>query len=111
MITEEELAACEKAVADWIAESSGPFFSAGRRAAGERRDSLAMQYFHALAKTARVALQTTTPRPRSTWHEDFGDVLWWRFPIEEPPYVGSPLDDRWPGHHTHWTPIPIPEAP
>lgn len=68
-------------------------------------------------------------RPLSEWHEDMGAVLWWRFPIEEPPYVGSPLDrgqsvrlrllDRkgdqlaatdacvegWPGYHTHWTPI------
>lgn len=26
------------------------------------------------------------------WHEDHGDVLWFRLPIVEPPYVGSPLD-------------------
>ena len=45
------------------------------------------------------------------WHEDFGDVLWWKFPIEEPPYVGSPLDEKWPGYHTHWTFIPIPQTP
>lgn len=31
-------------------------------------------------------------RPYSEWHEDHGDVLWWRFPVEEPPYVGGPLD-------------------
>lgn len=31
-------------------------------------------------------------RPLSQWSEDDGDVLWWKFPIEEPPYVGSPLD-------------------
>ncbi|QJD87885.1 hypothetical protein [Cohnella herbarum] len=42
------------------------------------------------------------------WHEDYGDVLWWAFPIEEPPYVGSPLDNDWPGYHTHWTGITIP---
>ncbi len=64
------------------------------------------------------------PRPLSEWHEDIGDVLWWRFPIEEPPYVGSPLDmgrnievivdgqsliarvGGWPGYHTHWMPLP-----
>lgn len=45
------------------------------------------------------------------WGEDNGDVLWWKFPIEEPPYVGSPLDANWPGYHTHWTPIAIPEPP
>lgn len=30
--------------------------------------------------------------PATEWHEDHGNVLWWRFPIEEPPYVGTPLD-------------------
>lgn len=25
------------------------------------------------------------------WHEDHGDVLWWKHPVVEPPYVGSPL--------------------
>lgn len=73
------------------------------------------------------------PRPYSDWHEDHGDVLWWRIPISEPPYVGSPLDlgrtmmveiyigteqfefpaqqtGGWPfGDHTRnlwWTPLP-----
>lgn len=73
-------------------------------------------------------------RPLSEWHEDDGDVLWWCFPIEEAPYVGSPLDPGqtvevhahtadgntktmrlmvggWPDYHTHWTPIPKPEPP
>ena len=50
-------------------------------------------------------------RPLEEWHEDYGDVLWWKFPIEEPPYVGSPLDEEWPTYHTHWTPIPIPQPP
>jgi hypothetical protein len=45
------------------------------------------------------------------WTEETGAVLWWRFPVVEPPYVGSPLDDDWPGHHTHWTEIPIPSDP
>ena len=44
-------------------------------------------------------------RPLEEWHEDYGDALWWRFPIEEPPYVGSPLSEDWTGYHTHWTPI------
>lgn len=72
-------------------------------------------------------------RPLEDWHEDIGDVLWWRFPIQEAPYCGTPLDlgqtveitvqahgvDKvmrtnvggWPGYHTHWTTIPIPEQP
>lgn len=32
------------------------------------------------------------PRPFCDWHEERGDVLWWRIPICEAPYVGSPLD-------------------
>ena len=51
------------------------------------------------------------PRPLEEWGEDYGDVLWWTFPIEEPPYVGSPLDENWPGYHTHWTPIIVPQPP
>lgn len=52
-------------------------------------------------------------RPAAEWHEDLHDVLWWRFPIEEPPYCGSPLDTHWQEHElekvfTHWSPIPIP---
>jgi hypothetical protein len=67
-------------------------------------------------------------RPINEYHEDMGDVLWWKFPINEPPYVGSPNDlgqtvevtikaarvDKimrikiggWSGYHTHWTPLP-----
>jgi hypothetical protein len=50
-------------------------------------------------------------KPLEEWGEDYGDVLWWKFPIEEPPYVGSPLDANWPAYHTHWTTIPMPQPP
>lgn len=79
----------------------------------------------------------TTPCPISEYHEDMGCVLWWKFPIEEAPYVGSPNDlgytveaelqlrkdhkqhkrqirmmvGGWPGYHTHFTPLPIPRVP
>jgi hypothetical protein len=44
------------------------------------------------------------------WHEDYGSVLWWKFPIEEPPYCGSPLYDDWiENYYTHWTPIEYPD--
>jgi hypothetical protein len=50
--------------------------------------------------------------PGEEYHEDMGAVLWWRFPIDEPPYCGGPLDDDWPGYHTHFTPLgPMPELP
>lgn len=70
-------------------------------------------------------------RPIEEYHEDMGDVLWWKFPIVEAPYLGSPSDlgqtvevtlrtwgvDKlmrshvggWPGYHTHFTPIETPE--
>lgn len=52
-----------------------------------------------------------TARPIDEWHEDYGDALWWTFPIQEPPYCGSPLDVDWPEYHTHWTPLVLPAAP
>jgi hypothetical protein len=70
---------------------------------------------------------TRTAYPAHLWHEDLGDVLWWKFPVEEAPYVGTPNDlghtvelhgrggllarvdvGGWPGYHTHWTPLPRP---
>lgn len=59
-------------------------------------------------RAPRVA---TVARPIAEWHEDHGPALWWQFPVDEPPYSGSPLDDDWPGYHTHWTPIVCPDDP
>ncbi len=76
----------------------------------------------------------------SEWSEECGDVLWWRFPVQEPPYLGSPLDlgfnvcaklydqfgnevgstnsdvGGWPfasdeEANLYWTPLAIPENP
>lgn len=72
-----------------------------------------------------------TARPLEEWNEDTGDVLWWKFPVTEAPYVGSPvclgqtveihaytgvvargMVGGWPGYHTHFTPLPsVPAAP
>lgn len=42
--------------------------------------------------------------PEKEWHEDDGNVIWWKLPIEEPPYVGTPLDsDFEEGYYTHFT--------
>jgi hypothetical protein len=50
--------------------------------------------------------------PAEQWHEDDGPVLWWRFPVIEPPYAGTPNDCDWPGCHTHYTSLPpAPVAP
>lgn len=52
----------------------------------------------------------STPRPLAAWHEDFGTCLFWKLPIQEPPYCGCPLQDDYPGDEffTHWTPIVLP---
>lgn len=87
------------------------------------------------ADTAQPLDAIFKARPISEYHEDMGPVLWWTFPIEEPPYVGSPNDlgraleirlrtndaaehrdfktelCGWPGYHTHFTKIPLVEAP
>ncbi|MDB1686618.1 hypothetical protein [Enterococcus durans] len=43
------------------------------------------------------------------WNEDIGNVLWWDFPVEEPPYCGTPLDDDFPKYKTHFTELHIPD--
>ncbi|WP_176140663.1 hypothetical protein [Halobacillus salinus] len=46
--------------------------------------------------------------PIEEWHEDEGDCLWWRFPISEAPYCGTPLDEGFPEYLTHYTNIVMP---
>ncbi len=55
--------------------------------------------------------KSNKPKPLDAWHEEVGPVLWWLFPVKEPPYVGTPIDDDWPGYHTHWTEIAVPDPP
>ena len=62
-------------------------------------------------------------RPLADYHEDYGTVLWWHLPIQEPPHVGSgpglsernadglPTDCACllkQGYLTHWSVIPQP---
>jgi len=46
----------------------------------------------------------TVVYPASDYHEDYGPVLWWNFPVCEPPYVGN-IDDV--DRFTHWSHMPI----
>jgi hypothetical protein len=62
----------------------------------------------ALQERVSVLRDELVARPLRLWHEDIGPVLWWCWPIGEAPYAGSPLDNDWPGYHTHRTPIVIP---
>lgn len=61
-----------------------------------------------LSHAADLIANAVQPRPAEEWREAFGPVLWWRAPITEPPYVGTPLDSDWPEGLTHWSPILVP---
>lgn len=56
----------------------------------------------------------TIARPLSEYHEDMGCALWFKYPIDEPPYVGDPNCCNWPGYHTYFIQlrnemIPVPK--
>lgn len=53
--------------------------------------------------------QKVKARLAKHWDEDLGDCLWWDFPVEEPPYCGTPLDDDFPKYKTHFTELYIPD--
>jgi hypothetical protein len=57
--------------------------------------------------TALNAAGVVEARPLSEWCEDFGPVTWWKLPVEEAAWIGTPNDDDWPGYHTHWTAHPV----
>lgn len=54
----------------------------------------------------QVCADLCTLRPIGKYHEDMRNVLWWKIPIEEPPYCGTPNDSNWPSYHTHFSPLP-----
>ena len=68
-----------------------------------------------LAKKALKAWNTRAPievKPLAEWNEEYGEVVWWKFPVEEPAWIGSPIATDGPDYHTHWTAHPlIPEEP
>jgi hypothetical protein len=70
----------------------------------------------ALARPPAPAAAPQAPAKLSMacdWHEEDGDVLWFREPICEPPYLGSPMDDDFPyadlrDPMLRWVPLPWP---
>jgi len=67
----------------------------------------------ALKNTPLYKREELIAKPLREWHEDQGPVTWWKFPVKEPAWIGSPTDSDWlPGYYTHWTPHPaIPKDP
>lgn len=51
-------------------------------------------------------------QPQNEWNEEIGNVLWWRWPVCEPPFCGCPWDSDWPfedDDEVRWTPIVEPD--
>lgn len=114
-----------------------------RKALERQCDNMAFILNHGGEWPPRSSPPADAARPIAEYHEDMGTVLWWKFPVVEPPYVGSPLDcgrevevtiessmatrlgqagksssfsfvrmvGGWPGYHTHFTKITMPEEP
>jgi hypothetical protein len=76
---------------------------------GEFNDYDAFYAYQIAVKRLGELEDANEPKPIDQWGEDYGDCLWWRFPIEEPPYCGTPLDVEFPNHVTHFTRFIVPE--
>lgn len=65
--------------------------------------------YHMAVKRLGELEDLLEPIPAEEWNEDDGDVVWWRLPVEEPPYIGSPLcDDFTFDYYTHFTRLGMP---
>lgn len=86
----------------------------GRYADGATDKAIeARRLFKAIgAALSACVAECPVARPLDDWHEDMGCVVWWKFPIDEPAWIGQPGDSDWPGYHTHFTPHPeVPTPP
>ena len=111
----KQLAARLLQVSDQGADSVHPIKLLGLMSAValeiERLDNL-INNPHTADFLEAVKLEAAVARPLCEYHEDHGAVVWWRFPVNEPSYIGTPNDSDWPGYHTHWTPHPdVPTCP
>lgn len=58
------------------------------------------------------ALRPGKPYNLIHWTPKDGPVTWWCFSeasgewLTAVPWIGTPLDTEWPGHHTHFSPLP-----
>jgi hypothetical protein len=81
----------------------GTLFHSGIYTKGELADVI-----EAAISESTTLDEMTVVRPQAAWAASHGPVLWWKLPVTEAPYLGTPRDAGWPGDHTHWTPLPTP---
>lgn len=74
---------------------------------GEDYSHVKERYAENLGKVEKFATQVIEWKPIEEWHEDIGSSFWAVFPVCEPYYAGSPLDDDWPDYHTHFIPMSV----
>ena len=102
----------DKRIADLEAESKGQIYAL------EQQGKQLKKAQDELAEEREVLIV----RPMAEWHEDCGPVLWWHFPVCEPPEVGygpgsgkcnsdgtptgcaKGIESGW---LTHWSHIPV----
>jgi hypothetical protein len=75
-------------------------------AAGPRDAVLMVQPDDVAERIARAREAFQVPLPLADWHAGIGPAIWWRFPVTDKPWIGTPACPDWPGHHTHWTVLP-----
>ena len=60
-------------------------------------------------KMSENKLMSQVAIPIDQYHEDIGPVIWWKHPINEEPYIGSPLHSDWTeDYYTHFTKLVVP---
>lgn len=63
-------------------------------------------------RRAHPTIAPLQARPLSEWHEDDHGCVWFAWDAQrnewmgEPAWIGTPLDEDWPGYHTHYLPHP-----
>ncbi len=76
-------------------ENEVRMLSRGRQGEGEPGEDGTPEYAVPVLRTVDelvISRDSVRPRPLAEWTECDGPVNWWRFPVDEPPYVGTPLD-------------------
>jgi hypothetical protein len=103
------IAFAQKELADYrlrVARALGMYYGADGHADHPCSDDEAVSEIEGLKRDAAESFEAhCLPSERDEWNEEDGNVLWWVFPICEPPYCGTPLDDDFPDYVTHWTRI------